>query len=289
MCIIISIKRNQELPADEILRICAEANPDGGGYAIQTQTNVKIMKGYFDTEKLIQDLKKDRQQNPHSAVIIHFRITTHGGTCKELCHPFPLTNDSKKLGLKHIYTPVALAHNGIIPRGISPEGFSDTTAYISKELYPISKAVKDWYKNTDILNSIQARIQSKLAILLKTGDPILIGDFIEEDGIFYSNSSYVYQSPGYKTPTTCYTYTQDYYEEWPNDDPMTLGLKRLDSGFLYSYQTDDYIVIDEDYEYEYYIDTCGTVVRYDYVTDDYYDLDDFEAFTVDGSPVAVSS
>jgi len=112
-----------------------------------------------------------------SALVLHFRIATHGSVSKANCHPFPLTDDigaMRKLKGEH---ECILAHNGIfsIP---TPKTHSDTMQAISEmkgnpEVW--------WESNPHIV------IGSKLAILYPYGEYKLLGQWEASDGCFFSN------------------------------------------------------------------------------------------------------
>ena len=99
MCIAIYSIQGNPVPTDDILKTCFCNNPDGAGIAFNHNGQVKIVKGFMDFESFITafheyDKKycfKDR------GVLIHCRITTHGGTSQSNCHPFPISENKKHL------------------------------------------------------------------------------------------------------------------------------------------------------------------------------------------------
>lgn len=193
MCIIIVKNKNINVPSEEILRTCYLNNPDGVGFALQHENKVIIEKGYMSYDEFMTDLRKYESTHDltQTAMIFHFRITTHGKTIAGNCHPFPLSNRLKDLQSTHLTAPLALAHNGIIDILVDrKKGISDTISYIQNELYYIDKAVPTWYKNKDIMEMISNRVTSKLAILPAQGDPITVGKFVTDGELKYSNTSY---------------------------------------------------------------------------------------------------
>lgn len=126
-------------------------------------------------------------------LVMHFRITTHGGTKPENCHPFPISESEGVLKKLKCSTDVGIAHNGIID--ITPrKGISDTMEYVLSQLAPLKKAVPRFYENKHLLQMIFNAIGSKMVIMNGKGQLVYIGDFREEDGVKYSNYTYAYNS-----------------------------------------------------------------------------------------------
>ena len=91
MCVIIACRTRW--PSPRILRQCEEANPHGGGLAwLNSKTGrVSFVKG-LDHEAVAHLIESGEVELP---AVIHFRITTAGSTCAELCHPFPVEPNSR--------------------------------------------------------------------------------------------------------------------------------------------------------------------------------------------------
>jgi len=117
---------------------------------------------------------------------------------------------------------IGVAHNGIIR--ITPrKGISDTMEYIASQLAPLKRALPKFYNNKDALLLIKNAIGSKMAFLTKDGKLVTIGDFIEDGGILYSNSSYCKPKYTYRNMTAYGGW--DYFDEWEQyeDTPYYLG------------------------------------------------------------------
>ena len=111
MCVIMKFTDNY--PTEEMLKSAEAMNSDGGGVAWIEGKEVVWEKGLHVKTKYIMDLIKDcKIQLP---MIIHFRITTHGGTNDELCHPFAISkeNFNKDIETSGRDTKGVLFHNGI--------------------------------------------------------------------------------------------------------------------------------------------------------------------------------
>lgn len=191
MCIIAAKPANTKMPTYETLENMWYGNPDGAGIMYAIDGKVRIEKGLMTFKAFNDKLDELRKVVDLDAVpvVMHFRITTHGGTCPANTHPFPVTDSVKLLQRTSLAANIGVAHNGIIP--ITPrKGISDTMEYIASQLAPLSRACPSWYRNPDALTLVKNAIQSKMAVLTGKGELVTIGDFVESDGIKYSNSSF---------------------------------------------------------------------------------------------------
>lgn len=191
MCVIAAKPQNVPMPTEDTLETMWYNNPDGAGFMYPKDGKVQIRKGYMTWDsfkKALDDTRKivDLDKVP---VVLHFRITTHGGTKPENCHPFPVTDSIGLLKKKKLSAKLGVAHNGIID--ITPrKGISDTMEYIISQLGPLQKAVPRFYKNEHLMEMISNAIDSKMVFMNGEGKIYTIGNFIEDGGIKYSNSTY---------------------------------------------------------------------------------------------------
>ena len=96
MCIIIAKPQGVELPPANIIANCAMRNPDGFGFA--------TVEGVYKTMDFRAFYKRLQETaSPDIAMILHFRIATHGSCKRANCHPF---GDDE--------TGVSFAHNGML-------------------------------------------------------------------------------------------------------------------------------------------------------------------------------
>ena len=222
MCIAIASPKGVDLPPDNILHNCFINNPDGGGFAYNLHGNVIIKKGYMKWDDFINAIHEaDKKYNlKNRGVLIHTRITTHGGTRPEMTHPFPIVADEGALSKTEYCSPYGVIHNGIISLtsadAYKAKTMSDTAVFISEYLTKIATN-KDWFYNKSNIELIEALIGSKMALLNGAGDIMMTSGFTADNGIFYSNSSY---KDGYTKalkPYKPYSYS-GYYNDCYNND-----------------------------------------------------------------------
>ena len=188
MCIVIYQPKGKQVQK-AILQKAFENNPDGAGFMVQKDKEAPyMMKGFFDFDKFYKSYLPFSKGDYN--VAIHFRIATHGTVNKDNCHPFKISSDIADTVLFNGRADSLIMHNGIISSIMTPRNlsYSDTMNFIAKILC--------WMKDlkskdlTEVLENLES--YSKFCIMRKGFDPILAGLFIEDRGIFYSNSTYKY-------------------------------------------------------------------------------------------------
>lgn len=207
MCIIAVKPAGIEWPTWKTLQTCFEHNSDGAGYMYNDdEGNVVISKGYMswqDFKKAIKMLK--RRCTDDTAVVMHFRIKTHGEVSRECCHPFPLDFKLDELRKVENVCNIGIAHNGIISGRNTTPLKSDTMDYIMNYLYNIYALNRDFYKLPIADELITSSISgSRLCIMDGAGKLKMYGQWHSEDGCYYSNTSYReprYTYPAYAYPT----------------------------------------------------------------------------------------
>lgn len=215
MCIAIAKPIGVEIPNDDILTNCFNNNPDGAGFAFNHNNEVVIRKGYMKLKDFLDAFHKyDKKFNfKNRGVLIHTRITTHGGTNPQMCHPFPINSDEGALKKIEYCSPFAIVHNGIISLTSSEatrkKDMSDTAIFVQKYLTKIAKN-KNWFNNKANIELVEELIDSKMAVLNGNGKIIMTSGFTEDNGIFYSNSSY--KENRYKK-----VYNWDWYDDYSYD------------------------------------------------------------------------
>lgn len=211
MCVICYKPAGKDFPSKTKIKTMFKNNPDGAGFMYADGGKVYIKKGLMTLQDFNTEL--NRVKNKNLPFVLHFRITTNGGTNKGMTHPFPITDKIKDLQAVNISTNIGLAHNGIIPLTSYAKKISDTAEFIRKYVYRLVKLGLD----NDILTMIDELGQSKFAIMQGNKNVYLIGDFVQDgNGIFYSNTSY---KPAKKKNTkksdysyfSNYSYFDDYY------------------------------------------------------------------------------
>lgn len=192
MCVIMAKPKGIDMPDDDTIHNMWVRNPDGAGFMYAKDGRVHIEKGFMKLDALRAALKRTAKtvDFKNTAVVMHFRITTHGGTKPENTHPFPITDSIGRLKKLKQDTHVGVAHNGIISSVTPRKGISDTMEYIATQLAPLSKAVPRFYKDANLMLMIQNATASKLAFLTGEGKIFTVGTFVTDGGRLYSNTSY---------------------------------------------------------------------------------------------------
>jgi len=227
---------------------------------------VHIRKGFMSYPEFdsFMDKLNNRLNLTDTALVMHFRITTHGNTSPQNCHPFPLSRKISHLKRTEITTDTGVAHNGIIPIKCIPK-LSDTQTYIAKKLAPIKNIQPDFYTNEYIMQRIKMEIQSKMCFLTSDEKIYTIGKFIKDNGVLYSNSS---------------------YEEY-NDISWLRYFNLCDSDVVvcpvFGMVLGDGEIAESN-GFEYFIDKDEKVYEYDYLSDSVVAVDDMQAFTFQGTP-----
>lgn len=175
------------------------SNPDGAGFAYALNNKVHVEKGFMTLKALQNGLagleKRLKAQVDMTldevSLLVHFRITTHGGTSPELTHPFPITRDTAYMLSTDYKADVVIAHNGIISTvPVTPQN-SDTTQYIRDILVPMKNSNRRFMESKHMLEIIEKTINSsRFTFLDKEGDFHFVGNWQEDPatpGCMYSN------------------------------------------------------------------------------------------------------
>lgn len=152
---------------------------------------VVIHKGFMDEDDFIRAINNEHF-GKRDAVVYHCRISTQAGVCPEMTHPFPYSKrleDMKRLDISKC--DLGIAHNGIIRLTSSNDKeYSDTALFINEYLLKLIRKPSD-LKDTAILRMILELTNSKWAMLDGSGYIATVGNWIEDDGVLYSNHSYM--------------------------------------------------------------------------------------------------
>ncbi len=190
MCIICVSKPGCEQPSVKTLRTMFLLNPHGAGYMVARGGKVFIHKGFMNIEEFLNAVRRERFTAADS-VVYHFRISTQAGVNPEMTHPFPLSNQPRRMLALDMTCRCGVAHNGIIRLTSDPTNtrFSDTAVFITDYLTNIIRKPAD-LRNQERLDTIYRLAQSKFAIMDGSGYTATVGEFINDRGILYSNRSY---------------------------------------------------------------------------------------------------
>lgn len=188
MCIIIYSNDGKQIK-EQILKNCFRNNPNGAGIMWKTKYSdkVNIIKGLMTYEQLkaaYDAIGKVRE------LAIHCRIATSGKINSKTCHPFPLRNTPSKMTRSRDTTNVGVMHNGVIPF-CTPEGginakYSDTMEFTANILYPIRNELD----SPVIQTLLEESTSSRLLIMRQNAETIMLGHWVQDEGLFFSNSTY---------------------------------------------------------------------------------------------------
>lgn len=269
MCIIAIKPAGVAMPAEETIENMWYGNPDGAGFMYNDAGRVIIEKGFMKLTDFTAAINKVKGKKERT-IIMHFRITTHGGTKPENCHPFPVSDKLPMLQKRRTTAALGMAHNGIIT--INPrKGISDTMEYDLTQLSVMRDIDQNFYKKDKWRRLIYSAITSKMAFLDGTGYYSTVGDFTHDNGLLYSNSSY-------QTPAWSKYAGYDWGDDWGAQEVcyhrhlMDLyDWSWLESGAMF-FVEDEFGEVFEtsaDYANSWALDMSGDVYVYDYEADVY--------------------
>lgn len=193
MCIICVKPQGVKFPEEKILRNMFDNNPHGAGFMYAKDGKVEIRKGFMTFKDFSHALNKARKEGiEDGTVVMHFRITTHGGTCPQNTHPFPLTDDIGELRSLATSCDIGVAHNGIIKISTRDKSVSDTQEFIASVLTPVCKADPRFYKSERIREGIlECTDYSRMVFLNGAGEFQTVGFFENAYDCLFSNDSYM--------------------------------------------------------------------------------------------------
>jgi hypothetical protein len=177
MCIAILSPEGKTI-SKETLAQCYKRNSDGAGYMYASNNMLHVHKGFFSFDEFYDSYKPVEKEK----CVIHFRIKTHGDINADNTHPFNVSNE------------LAFVHNGMINIHESHKQYSDTWHFNERIIKPMYKDNKAFIKKIYNQELIRGFIgNSKLIFLDNKGRSTIINPEkgIWENGVWYSNSSYV--------------------------------------------------------------------------------------------------
>jgi predicted glutamine amidotransferase len=273
MCVVAVKNSGVQFPSDDLMKAMWDSNSDGAGFMYTENGKVHIEKGFMKYEDLMRAVAdlKSRVDIVNTPVVLHFRITTHGGTSPQNTHPFPISSNEKYLKALDLTCSLGMVHNGIISSVVVDKEakMSDTMVYIQEVLSPLSMLNKSFYKHDFGKQLMENQIGwSKLAFLDKSGNIELIGSFLKgtkynSKDMLFSNLNHEFsRSNIYKTYATNRTTTEllkpipvGYYLEGHSklhttssvNEVTTENLYYMDAYDLIYYRTGDNKMVDSGY------------------------------------------
>ena len=216
MCLLVFMPEGKTA-SKEALETASYYNDDGFGWAIRTPDKILVGKN-MDFQKAYDEFIAARSSYNGDA-LFHLRITTHGATDLENCHPFYVGKDSLSV----------VAHNGMLP---VPQPKGDTrsdTRIFAETLLPKRGGIAFLNGKGSLTELEKWAAGSKLVFL--TVNPaskwryvianMEDGDWGKDDneGVWFSNSSYKYA----RSTTRMYSGGWDYST-----------IYSMDSGYSYN-------------------------------------------------------
>lgn len=260
MCIIVSKGKGVAMPSKTILQNCFNRNKDGAGLMYVNKGNVVIRKGFMTFKDFYDYIEKlERTYDlTEKALVMHFRISTGGNVDAGNCHPYPVTADAQRLRCTRINTTLGMAHNGIISDySRKDKVLNDTQCFVRDCVSVLYEYDNEFYNNPRVMNMLKDVAGSKLCFLDANENIYYIGDFVEDEGIMYSNTTYktYYSYPAtkyvYNKKTKKYEYLYDDYDDYYDSyyGGGYYGSKGYGYGSEYSSYSD---AVDEEAELEKY-------------------------------------
>jgi hypothetical protein len=183
MCVLLVCPKGVR-PSLEILRACARENPHGGGIAWRRVAAVEWMKS-DDVDEIFRVVNKAKGE-----IVIHFRVASAGGVCKELRHPFPIT---PKVRLDECGRSAAvLFQNG------HWGGYRDALEHAEREGHRVPEGRMSDTRAAAFLCSIYGRsLLQKLTpsrwVYFTANETATFGHWRERNGIVFSNLNWEWQ------------------------------------------------------------------------------------------------
>lgn len=175
MCIAIVATAGHKVP-EYAIKNSFDNNPDGGGCAFISDGAVRIEKGWMDVDTAVRRYNELYEQyGKDNAMLVHFRIATAGRVCQSNCHPFRIKDG-------------AMIHNGTMFYTGHNAPKSDTRIF-AERLFNI-------LDYDSVVNAIDKHDfeyvigYDRLGFLYNDGRWVTAGDWVEDNGVMYSNRSY---------------------------------------------------------------------------------------------------
>lgn len=184
MCIIIYKPKGTEMPSEDVLLTCFENNPHGAGVSYSAKDGVVFVKGLMTYKSFKSTIDAISNKNSRD-IVMHFRITTSGGTRPDMCHPFNIGDM-----ISPHKSDCVLHHNGILFTPMT-KWYSDTAILAWMFRKNFNKTIELYINKYSLTNRLAIHSHSSGVTLLGAG--WISG----ADGCHYSNDSYIPWTPNY--------------------------------------------------------------------------------------------
>ena len=172
------------------------------------------------------DAEIPERERTETAIVMHFRIATHGKVQAACCHPFPVTDNKDELKAACTSARMGLAHNGVIQGRHTSNDWSDTMDFVAKVVTPLMRISQNLIHNTNAQDLLEGACNSKLALMNHAGEIMLVGQFYDNEGVKYSNTSYqrtVYGWSSYGSIWERNHYDLSGWDDWSRPVQSSLG------------------------------------------------------------------
>lgn len=188
MCIIAYVPAKKTLDK-KIIENMFINNPDGAGIAwrANVSTPTYYTKGFTNAESVIEAFNA-LPKNFERA--LHFRIATSGKISAACCHPFPITKNVSIMKKTKGQADNIVFHNGMIHfctplKGMEAD-ISDTMLFTKDYLNKLKNILH--FKHIQTL--IEEATNSRFLIFNKGQKALMLGHWVKDNGIYYSNTTY---------------------------------------------------------------------------------------------------
>lgn len=229
MCVIVHKERGKDLPSSEVIEKCFRRNPDGSGILLHRKgtKTIEIHKGFMKVDDFKEALK-DLNVCKDDDLVMHFRITTSGGTSKENCHPFPISSSVDDLKALRINVSKAFVHNGVLGKGDEKLKISDTQCFVRDVMS--RDEVSNHLENEEVQKVIEKMAESQRFFVADAEKDVFkrFGTWYEDGGLWFSNLSWRAYSNSWYGESLCSGYSSKYYgstystnDAWKNTLPYS--------------------------------------------------------------------
>jgi len=228
MCLIIAKPAGVPMPSKKHLKKVFDHYGDGYGVAFQHLGQVRLLKGAMTQHEMFN--LHDRMKkilspiSPNDVnIVMQWRQAVTGSVWRKYCHPFPISSRQEELDSLDVVCHSTLAHNGVIwdyNKQYNLGDINDAQEFIKDYLVGMGSAIC----NPSVGKLIGEYTESKFAVLDNKGIYI-IGKFLDEKGLYYSNDYYKYPK------TTYYYSSKQYQDEWYGDGAYGNRLQAKPGGY----------------------------------------------------------
>lgn len=214
MCVALHKPSGVPVPSLETLYSCWQTNPDGAGICYPSaykRGKVLICKGIMSWDDFEKAYKEHGLETMEAIpLLIHFRIATSGLVDGGNTHPFPVKKSMKELRHTLQFSDYALVHNGVLQ--LKPEN-----AFISDTMQFVANLARCGGNIAGKFLKMDGNIDGgRMALMDGEGKVCRLGDWIDCDGVFYSND--IWQLNEYDQSWAMDMMYEDYAEMYPDED-----------------------------------------------------------------------